>query len=307
MYDINCTITTSGLIINNGFTFATLFIAIILGGLVGGLIYYIDKIKFKCTKKDTRGSYYYEDCKLNKNSCLKLASMNMIIGVGGAFTFVALYSWVNDFSIKQMPSFYHLMFFAFSASVVSGFAAKTLLPKITNGIEQKLNEQFKKTSELEDEMTDVEKTIEYRGNIQTAQWALNDKSLPSDATRAVTALSVNLKRQPEDRKSAILLSRVYDETSLKNLEKAIENLQSFITIKGSNHDLDYADVLYNLSCYLVQKIQESGDSDGLIIKEVMDNLEISFTIKPENKNDAMADVDFESIKEEVKFKKLVGN
>jgi uncharacterized coiled-coil protein SlyX len=221
--------------------------------------------------------------------------------------------------------------------VIAGFAARTLLPSIANKLEKQLSQQKEVVSQHSEELENQRKVIKRQSkklNIQSerikrqtkhfeeqeqrfkrihallmAEFALTDDSLPSDIEMGINALKDNLTFDKFDRKSAIMLARIYSERK-HDYGEGIKVLKDFISKKEEvkEFDDDYSDVLYNLSCHIVEfafKIKQTPEIEEELIKEALQKLKISIENKPDNIKDAEKEPEFEVIKDREDFKNII--
>jgi hypothetical protein len=140
--------------------------------------------------------------------------------------------------------------------------------------------------------------------ITAAISALNAGNPPSEVTRALTLVMDRLRIEPLDRTLVITAARL--QRNLGDLNAAINTLRDFIERKRSagQVDNDYADVLYNISCYHATVWRTSGRNQDNRTR-CLEALQQSIEISPTNKTDAASDVDFDGIRTDPEFIELI--
>jgi hypothetical protein len=140
--------------------------------------------------------------------------------------------------------------------------------------------------------------------ITAAITALNVGTQPSDMMRALTLVMDRLKIEPFDRTLVITAARL--QRRLGDLNAAITTSLDFIERKraADQVDKDYADVLYNISCYHATLWSECGRNEDNR-KRSLEALKQSIAISPSNKTDAASEVDFYEMKTDPEFIELL--
>lgn len=149
---------------------------------------------------------------------------------------------------------------------------------------------------------------EYSDTITTAITAFEPIVTPQDRDDAIKKLLAISAKHPTNRKIHIMLGRLYRRG--EKYDEAVRILAEFLRAKEARGqmDKDYADALYNRACYICLKASKLPQTEREKYKqEAYQDLEKSFQISPENKIDAAVDDDFLLVKNEDRFRKLIGS
>ncbi len=274
----------------NQLTFKVALLLTIFFGGFGGILQTLKNL-FEDTEK-----IIFE----NFNSIL----VGFLSGVGGAFAVNYLFiiiskiEYTND--LKNIMSLIGL-------NTIAGFLGYRALSGMAGKIEREFQEVKRDAAKVNKETKEL---ISLNNALSDAALAL-EENMPADLQDAIDGLLPFQKKFPADRKTAILLGRLYKRVN--NHEKAIEILSLFIDDKKETKtvDDDYADVLYNRACYnilLFSKLRKEGEikRSEFIKKEGISDLEKSVNLRPLNKKDAEIDKDFDNIRDNDDFKRIVG-
>lgn len=239
-----------------------------------------------------------------------------LIGIAGAFGVTLAGFWTVKLTAEATVK---NEIFLISLCVVSGFISYRLLPKIGKALEDQIAQTDKKAEEAKIEAAkSTTRSIEYSAIITSAATALARDQVYHDTPEAITNLENIRHFYSLDRTIHIYLGRLY--RSMGNYDQAVTILREFIRNRmeeknkrgPSLHDAeDIAAAYFNIACYCSLKAQKST----LCTKEELDGmkesayeaLSRSIELWPKNKESAETDPDFDFIKEEEKFKNLIGN
>lgn len=255
-------------------------------------------------------------------------------GIGGGVAALLATIWLNKLSIEaSLENVLSII----SVSMVAGFIGYRLLPAIAHNLEERLS-VAERTAERAAEMTEeVRRNLQSTGeeiqgriteSVNTIMRDLNkyqeeakdysifSRGMFSADTQAshecriyASQFARLVERNPTDRGINIVYGRLYRWGG--DYDIAIKVLRDFIKrkeLKGEGEDIDVADARYNISCYLTQKADnvEGEEKEGLLM-EALNELEQSVAIKPENKQGAFRDDDFDPLQEHPRFKELTEN
>jgi hypothetical protein len=178
--------------------------------------------------------------------------------------------------------------------------------------------------DIRDNVADIADNLSHRNKFDEAAIALAPDAVPSDWMRGIEALKSVLRDEPDNRRAAIWLGRLYRKMSEQGVEQrqyineAIGTLTRFLEVKERRRqdDEDVADALYNRACYKIRKgdyvadgnfLEDVGNardiSDGLY-KDGITDLRRSVELKVLNAVDAINDRDFDTVRSRADFQKL---
>lgn len=172
-------------------------------------------------------------------------------------------------------------------------------------LQQEVEDQKSKNEQI---AADLRKQSRYDQAIMRAMSTLLSAKLPEDVRDQIAELENLLLQVGPDRRVAILLGRLYAD-GLGDTHAARSALSRYILqVEGKPHVAkDLADVLYNHACYTARLWAQAGSEveKDRLAKEIVNDLEKSFALRPGNREDAKKDPDFDSVREETWFKALV--
>ena len=220
-----------------------------------------------------------------------------LIGIAGAFAVLFVIIEAGRFKPDGSPE---NQLFLFTLSVIAGYASLQLLPSITNTVAQQIE---KLTGEHAQLKIQQDKSTDRVTAISRAQTALASTTTPP-AERISAAQGLAALQLPNDRTVAILQGRLYRANaqhgppaeSAAQYSKAIEVLNAFLQAKASARDDDYADALYNRSCY---QCLRNGPGD---LEQSLEGLTEAIKIKTSLKAYASSDLDFDNIRHDPQLK-----
>lgn len=278
-------------VINNLFwqNFALVFWGGVLGGIVAVLLWTTAKI------------YKNKEFEIGLTLFSGLLFANAIIGFAGALA-------LNAFLFLFYANYNENPFVLLGISIIAGFSARAMLPKIAKTLEDKMiykiekNEKSLKSlkkfiNKQKDEITKMQKEFDlkmkFERNIDIAFEVLSERKIVSnDVDLAFQGLKWNIKENPIDRLSMILIGRIYDE-KYNDTKNAIKETSDFIKKNSANSNLtkkDLAAAHYNLACYCSYYIQKDKEEDSKYseettkeylencIKSLKESLELDVTI-----------------------------
>jgi tetratricopeptide (TPR) repeat protein len=264
-----------------------LYLAVISGAL-GGLVYVCTKINIR------RNLVMFDGEPAFIWPLVAMFSASIVLGAASAVCLLFLFYFLQ---LLKADSTVQNEVFIISSSLIAGIAAQRLIPRYTRSLESKLDAIDRATEETRE-------VAEETNIITKAQGALNANAPLTQRLEAVELLKGLLVRSPLDRTATIYLGRLYRR--LDRLGDAISTLEEFITKKEQVQQLDknYADVHYNRACYYAQIWAHEQDEKSK--KNALESLGRAIQYSPENKKDAAADEDFESLRKTEEFQKLIG-
>jgi hypothetical protein len=130
---------------------------------------------------------------------------------------------------------------------------------------------------------------------------LSDHNISDSELRIMSSkLKEHLSSDPLDRATTIVFGRLYKKVG--QIDKAINILSNYIDkflSSGKKEDKDYADILYNRSCYYSLAFGMENDEKYMTLS--LQDLRKSSEISKENFTDAKSDIDFLPVKNHPKF------
>lgn len=281
-----------------------------IGGALGGSAEYLRQIAYKDEKLITNGN------ELLLRPAIILWLSSAAIGVSGAIAFQLIIYMLNAFDDKSTPG---NIVYLLSVSVAAGFGARILLPEITerlrdqvkklrtetDGLAQQTNEARDLLDNLRTETDELIKetrlAIEESGEARIVSRALNsllDSGKESERRWCREELTKRVQSNPTNRSYVIPLGRLH--RSYKDLKSGLRVLDDFLQSKEQKgeRDGDYADVLYNKACYLVLSSEDAKDETEKkgFLKMGLECLSTSIGLRPENKEDARTEEDFDALR-----------
>lgn len=202
-----------------------------------------------------------------------------------------------------------------SLGVVSGFLGFRVLRGVARGVERQIQEsearQEARTEEkirmTEDRVEHKLRKVDYYDALNRGLEVAEKETLPSVQFQAISRLEEMRELAPQSREVVIVLGRVYRK--LGRYQEAIDVLTELLNrIRNSNRNNDVADLLFNRACYynLVADKLSDGDQNKKELKEnVYKDLSESIRLSYENKKDAAVDLDFQTLWNEERFKRLI--
>lgn len=225
-----------------------------------------------------------------------------LIGIGGALAVNFLFLWINK--IEYANDIKNVMFLA-GLNTVAGFLGNKALQAVAGKLEKQISDVEKRSIMIETES--IRSTnLAYALTAATSSLALKH-DMPADLQDALNTLLSFKDEIISDRRVVILCGRIYRR--LKQYENAIAVLTAYVDNKNNKIDDNYADILYNRSCYGVLLFSELEKKDRLLaektLKEGVSDLRESIKIRPLNKEDAKNDPDFDAIRNKEEFKEII--
>lgn len=126
---------------------------------------------------------------------------------------------------------------------------------------------------------------------------------PQEILQCIDELNLRFAQNPIHRMLTVVLGRLYKARG--DYPSAIDVLSKFLNKKRLNKELDkdFADVLYNLACYVCLMNVEAPDER--LMDAIIDALREAIQISPANRNTARTDPDFDSIRTNPRFIELL--
>lgn len=262
---------------------------VVAGGILGGLCDFFNRFRLDIEK--SKVCFHGEA--VGFWQAMSLGLMNSGLGIGGALAVQFAMISIGKFQSDRATEVQMLLL---SISVVAGFGGRRFLSLLSSKLEDQIGEAERNSAEARE---DAEESIALSKALATVR----PGSTTSERLEAVGMLEGFLKRHPKDRSITILAGRLHRMN--KDYRSAIEVLDKFLRKKGSEHDKDYSDVLYNRACYKVLLANENTNSfKERLIEEGLEDLSKSIEISAENARDALEDDDFSSVKDQDKFREI---
>jgi hypothetical protein len=285
----------------------------IAGGSIGGLLDFFNRFKINPESSIIR----FQGASVGIGQCFSLAFMNTSLGAGGAIAVQFAMLGIGKFQHCQTTE---SILFLFSLSVVAGFGGRKFLSLLSNRLEEQLGEQDQKIKEVkavageakadaeEAKIEAEEAKVEAEEGmiVSSAIATLGSNSTVSERSDMIMKLERAVGQDPLDRRLVILLGRLYRKHG--DYIGGAGVLSDFINRKKriGALDVDYADALYNRSCYRVLQHNVGGADNENLIDIAIEDLADSIKILPDNVDDAISDPDFESIWDLEAFKNTTG-
>lgn len=257
----------------------------------------------------------------SKNAAFCSLTCRTLIGVAGAFGVILVGFWVGKIDTK--PDVLNQLFLI-SFSLIGGTISYRVLPKIGSKLEEQLQLQMDETKDKVQEVVENTNTKLIEAKAYSAAMASADGALATEKTADLKlAIEMMLTVKPSnrfDRTLHVKIGRCYRK--LKQYNDAIVVLSKFITAlkkeKASGVVLPHceqniADAYFNIACYYTLKaeeVSETLDNDEdmqRLVNKAIESLKISIDIIPDNRAVAIGDKDFDFIRNNKQFKKVVEN
>lgn len=275
---------------------------VIVGGVLGGIVAFLNSLNISNNKIYILN---HTTEQISWGVFWKAIPINAVIGVAGSISVIGFLEWINKLNIQPTDVYSDLKIFG--VSVVAGFAARAIMPKIAEKLGDRVFDAIKenehKINEISKENETISKLQKINSNLDTAYEALSGQRrfLVTDKQKVIDGLKENLSYYEHHRHTIIALGRVYDEL-MQDLDGAIKVTTDFIKNVKKHSDytkvvstVDYADVLYNLACFESLKAKQEKRSNNLTESKKYEDLAIehlkeSIELRPINKEDAKIDI-----------------
>lgn len=226
------------------------------------------------------------------------------LGIGGALAINYFLVAINKLDITNNPK--NIMCLI-GLNTVAGYLGRRALAGIAGKVERELQAFKTKTIEVEGE---IKKEVSLSNALENSYIALNT-GIYTDVKDAIKNLVSFREQFPTHRKLAIILGRLYKK--LEEFDDAINVLTVFLRNKEKKNeiDIDYAAALYNRACYNTlayaeaAKIKRPSVSHYQLKTNALEDLRKTVGLNPDHKKDAAEDKDFDSIRDDVEFKKII--
>ncbi len=277
---------------------------VLSGGVLGGCSDFIRGLIF-------RGSLHFNDHPIGFwQSALNLLLFGFV-GAAGAvalqFVFVLLDSFSDSYNVTRQV-------FLISVSTAAGFGARRILPKLTDRIEDQIEQIKKDNVQLKSQtLVNLEKIKEIKtGNqenfIFNKVLTILQQKTPehNDFVWSLKNLKSILDHDKFNRPACILTGRIHRR--MGNLNAGIDVLSSVIVRKSqeNQYDQDFADILYQRAVYYALLHNDLKDDEkSNSIDRIISDLKKSFDISPDNKEEARHEKDFSDIKSNKDFKEAI--
>lgn len=185
-----------------------------VGGALGGLLDFLNRLKFKDNCIVLGGEKVH-----GWTTLLCLSAIDALIGMGGAGGVQALMISIGKFSVdSSVQNQVSLL----TLSIIAGFGGRRLLPKLTDRLERQLDEVKAETGEAKRESQVALGTAIEATTMAKVLSALRNDASPIERYEAIRELTRDSLKEPKNRKYAILLGRL--NKANHDYETAIERL-----------------------------------------------------------------------------------
>ena len=290
---------------------------VLAGGSLGGLISAIFLADYHHISKNNEDPEEEEKgCRCTVLFCIG----RIIIGIGAAFSIFFAGLWINALKTDLIVD---NIFIIFGVCIVSGVFGMRLLKRLGAQLEARVGDIEKASKQAKETAKKVEMKMEHIGdyvdllnNGRTALGTDDDQSpqANADRDRAIEGLRKLIKIYPRERALFLLIGCLhrkkteYDKAILILREFADNLRQASPVNKMLGHvRSDYADAYYNIACYHALKFMRETDpmEQKRLKNEVIENLRESIELLPSNKGYALSDPDFDCMKGDADFRKLL--
>lgn len=318
--------------------FNSILLLVVIGGTIGGIAEFCRQLRFSdvqailsarahkhgvdSTGKNTvsgadedvstdRSRFSINETFLAWWHVAPLVITNVIIGICGAiavqFALVLLRSFRSTGSVDDQ-------IFILSISTAAGFAARRILPSLSDRLESQVAQVRINTEEASRISQEANRLSQEAGKraqeagkeadeavfFAKVQDALKANANPSTRFYCIAKIKKSLQENPLQREYTIMLGRLLRAND--NYHGAVEVLENFVA-KKNIEDKDVADVLFNIACYKSQQWDRMGSEQDK--KEAVSALVRSIRLSPENVKDAVNDTDIAPIREQEQVRSII--
>jgi hypothetical protein len=298
-------------------------LAVSLGGMLGGLLYwtadYLHAVRPETPPPGPDGAgpkageakpwNFPGNAEYRWNFWFCIA--NAFTGVGGAWAAALAMLWAKRMPVNKAPLEDQLLLLG--TSIIAGYAGNRLLPAVAERLTKELldrkTEEAKKAAAVAVKVgksTELDAASAARSELTSEVYTYLDVKGSQSAHQTLEyrdKLKAELKRNPENRKAAVLLARLYAE--LQNQEaSATEVLEEFIrnkTADGQKPDTDVADTSWNLANYYEELFAKTGDPKLRLAS--IEAVVRAVAIAPGYLRNVKEDPDFESFRNDPEARK----
>ena len=267
----------------------------VLGGAFGGAADLLARIRLK------GGQFQLVDESISGTQfCIELL-IQLVIGMCGAAAIIFVFASTTWFPREDTTQ---TELWLLTMSVVAGFGSRRFLPMVTKRLERQVQELEEKVEKEHKELRETERRSLIRDAVSRAL-ALVGRDAVATTTQlnaSLVELRELLRKHPKERAATIVTGRILRK--LDELSEAISVHTAFVyaKTKARETDLDYADVLYNRSCY--RCLLWSANQDPALKRDGLKDLAESVRYYPQNGPDAAADDDFRRWWQDEEFKQI---
>lgn len=277
-------------------TFNLLLSLAVIGGIFGGVAELLARVAIGDTQITLYGA------KASFRRFLGCAVVHAVVGIAGAAAVVFVFSSTTWFPSGDSPQ---NRMWLLALSVMGGFGARRFLPLVTRQLEKEMERLKREVEQNEVRVSEVADRSDGRYMLARAMALLDAGAQTTSIDLHSTSLEVTawLREHPKDRSAAIIESRL--SRAVGKLQDGIFALTNFIEAKKQSNELDrdYADGLYQRSCYrcLIWEKEKSPDVKTAGLRD----LEESVRYCASNATAADEDVDFKAWKTDPEFQRIV--
>jgi tetratricopeptide (TPR) repeat protein len=232
-------------------------------------------------------------------------------GIGGAFAMLFVIVAAAKLDTADTPINKLLLA---SLGVVSGFLGFRVLRGVARGVERQIQEsevrlEARTAEQIQATKNHAEQIVEKYDAITSGMRFVeeNKETLPSVQFQVTSTLEELRERIPADREVTMVLGEIYRKTG--RYQQAIDLLTEFLnTIERSGRNKDIADARYNRAGYynlMADRLADGNEKKQQLKNQAYEDLKESIRLSPENKEDAIAEGDLESLRQEERFTQLV--
>jgi hypothetical protein len=283
---------------DHAWTFEVLLILAVVGGIAGGISELLARIALGEREIRLYGA------RAGFISFLGCLVVHAVVGIAGAAAVVFVFSSTTWFPVIDGPQ---NRIWLLALAVMGGFGARRFLPLVTRQLEKEMEKLKREVEENEERVTEVADRSDGRYMLARAMALLDAGAATTsiDLNSASLEVSAWLRKHPKDRSAAIIESRL--SRAVGKLNDGIQALTNFIDAKRQNKefDRDYADCLYQRSCYKCLAWAKDKSPDTLA--SGLSDLKESVKYHSSNAAAALEDIDFAEWKENAEFRQITSS
>jgi hypothetical protein len=235
----------------------------VIGGAFGGAADLLARIRLK------DGHFQIVDESISGTQFSIYSLIQLVIGMCGAAAIIFVFASTTWFPREDTTQ---TELWLLTMSVVAGFGSRRFLPMVTKRLERQVQELEEKVDKEHKELREAERRSQIRDAVSRALTlvAPGAAATPTQLNSSLVELREILRKYPKERTVTIVTGRTLRK--LGELSEAISVHTVFVYTKTKAHemDVDYADVLYQRSCY--RCLMWPGNQDPVLKREGLKDL-----------------------------------